>query len=375
MMEASRQWASRPPDQRFENLDTLKASVLARAKASMEYTVDARSLQVSIWDPRAMSETEAVIPEETSLLIGSKESGNTIPSHWAFGQVASRAGAPASFLRKLSPQIAADCLNYCIKKSVGEDEKAAKLLVLDPDDSDTSDNGVVIPTLRAATSPSYGRIWDIQAVELVEAINERTGGVFFNPKEWGGRPAGFYASDHDVFMFEVDGGSMVDGGSERDQLHRGFFVWNSETGAQTFGIRTFLFRQVCGNHIIWDPEQVKELRIRHTSGAPDRFVTEAAPRLMAYVEQSTEAYQRAILAAKSFNTPRDTDDAVKFLKEKGFTNAESRRAIAAADREEGAHDSLWLLVQGLTSSARDMAYMDARIDLETRAGKLLELAA
>jgi hypothetical protein len=48
-------------------------------------------------------------------------------------------------------------------------------------------------------------------------------------------------------------------------------------GAASFGLMTFLFRAVCGNHIVWGAEDVKALKIRHNGLAPERFVEQARP--------------------------------------------------------------------------------------------------
>lgn len=357
MGEANRQWSKRGPDERYETLDALKAAVDARRKGSYQVTIDTTAISVT-------TEASKFSPDAPGLLVSARPGDPPMfPTHWGFGQLASRAGAPGAYLRKLPPMLTAECLNYGLKKLTTNEE--AKLLAREDSDE--------VAMLASVTSPSYGRIWDADVVAAVQEIVRKTGGIFFNPKEWGGRPSGLYASDHDCFMFMIDGGSIVDGGSERDQLHRGFFVWNSEVGDAILGIQTFLFRMCCGNHTIWNPEQVKALKIRHTASAPEKFVMQAVPKLEEYASQSVASYQKMVLTAKAFETPKDRDDAIKFLTERGFTNSEARRGIAAAEREEGGFDSLWLLHCGLNATARDMAWVDSRIDLEKRSGKLLDI--
>ena len=78
--------------------------------------------------------------------------------------------------------------------------------------------------------------------------------------------AGLYASDRDVFMFLIDEDHPIEVRNER--LSRGLFIWNSEVGKSSFGLTTFLYRYVCGNHIVWGAENVKEIRIRHSLNAP-----------------------------------------------------------------------------------------------------------
>jgi len=49
--------------------------------------------------------------------------------------------------------------------------------------------------------------------------------------------------------------------------------------------------------------------------------------------------------------------------------------VAAADQEEGGARSLMDIVNGITAYARGFKHTDARVDLETKAGKLLELVS
>ena len=58
-----------------------------------------------------------------------------------------------------------------------------------------------------------------------------------------------------------------------------------------------------------------------------------------------------------------------------FSRAEVTQAIAFAKAEEGEARTVWDFVQGFTAYARGFDWIDARVDLETRAGKLMDLAA
>ena len=54
-----------------------------------------------------------------------------------------------------------------------------------------------------------------------------------------------------MFLFLVDGNRTLDDPTDRTHagLFRGFILRNSDVGALTLDL--FLFRMVCGNHIIW----------------------------------------------------------------------------------------------------------------------------
>lgn len=353
LYQAHEQWKSRPDDQRFTNLTDLQKAVESRRNDCREKIVH---------DLRALEGADG----EVRFAIGSEEVDTT---NWSFGQVAQRIGAPQGYLRSLPSKLAVDCLNTGLAQREDKDEPL-KTLVYD------QQNG---SRLLAATSETYGRIWDAEVVRAGQRIVDVSQGAFFNPKDWSGKPSGLYASDRDVFVFLINGGSMVDGGGERDQLHRGVMLYNSEVGSQTFGLLTFLFREVCGNLIVWGAEDVATLKIRHSKYAPSRFNEEALPAITEYVNASATATENAIRDAKKFSLPLSTDPSQKTLinwfVSKGFTQTEARQAIQCATEEEGQCASLWDAVQGLTAYARSKAYIDARVNLEKRAGSLMKLVA
>lgn len=356
LMTAHTQWASRPEDQRFTNLTDLAAAVDSRRNRSKVADLSLTDLEVKV------TEDKAGLYINTHIRAAQ-------PTNWAFGQLAQRAGAPAGYLRTLPAPMAADCLNFGLKNG-GRD--ALKLLTLNEDGE--------YNTLQAVTSPTYGRIWDADCVSAVQRIVDRTDGRFFNPKAYDRKSggvvgSGLYASDRDVFMFMIDGGSLVDGRGTRDQLNRGFIVWNSEVGSATFGLMTFLFRAVCGNHIIWGASDVKQILIRHTAGGPARFDGQATPALLDYANASVAPIEAAIKKAKDYLLPKDSDGLIQWAAGRGFTRAEIRDAVDIAEKEEGDCRNLWNFVQGLTASAREYAYMDARVNLEKRAGKLMDIVA
>ena len=362
---ANEQWRNRPADERYESLASLRDAVMTRRERTRAFDVDLTDLRAK---------------ETDGGLVFNSGIAPARPSHWAFGQLSAIVGAPASYLRKLPVELAARCINSSLE-SYRDDRDALKVMTVEGDDIDT---------MQAVTSRTYGRIWDADVVEAVERIVDRSGGRFFNPKDWSGKPSGLYASDHDVFCFMIDGGSVVDGGGERDRLNRGFFVWNSETGARTFGLMTFLFRVVCGNHLVWDAQDVSRMIVRHSSGGPARFDREAMPALLSYVNASAKPAEDAIAKAKGMrlidlvNIPGQTvatetgrlgDEWQKaFAAKFDFRRAQVRDAVQFARAEEGRCETLWDLINGFTASARSIEYADARIELETRAGKLMALA-
>jgi len=350
VLRAHQEWATRPPDQRFTSLDALKRAVTARASLSTTVDVSPETLRFT---------NDAVVLHTPH--------GTAEPTHWAFGQLAGQLGVPSGYVRSLPPSLAAACLSHGL--STHPQESWRLLLTADASDSDAS------PMLRAITSPMYGRIWDRDVVTFVEQLVNQTGGQFFNPKDGSGIPSGLYASDRDVFLFFIDGDSVVEGGGDRDQLHRGFFVWNSEVGAASFGISVFLFRAMCSNHIVWGVTDYREVRIRHSSRAPERFLTEAAPLLTRCMTASAQPIEAHIQRAKRLELPLALDERLTWLEARGLTRPEARAAIDRADEEEGQSITLWDLVNGVSAVARTLPHLDTKVALERKAGALLALAS
>ena len=73
--------------------------------------------------------------------------------------------------------------------------------------------------------------------------------------------------------------------------------------------------------------------------------------------------------------PVGDDAVIGWLKARKFNGSEAESAIEFAKNEEGDARTLWQIVQGLTASAREYAFIDARQDLEKRAGALLKIVA
>jgi hypothetical protein len=177
-------------------------------------------------------------------------------------------------------------------------------------------------------------------------------------------------------MFFIDGGSLLDAGP-RAQLNRGVIMSNSETGARTFKLMTFLFNQVCGNHFIWGASNITTMRIIHKSNAPERFLQEAAPALLSYANASGVEEVSAIRKAQDWLLPvTGRDDVVKWLqKEHKFSKADASDSYDTAVTEEGDCRTLWHIIQGVTAYARGFDFIDARVELEKQAGDLMKLVA
>lgn len=362
----SRQWMSRPDDQRFLSLDTLAEHVNNRSASAVQKIVDVKNIVI---------EASFSDPEKLTL---NHEGVNLSPTNWSFGQLSSLASSPAGYLRKLPASIAAINLQYGLQSLRSEN---AKLYYSDDE-------------LYAATGTEYGRVHDIELVHAVQKIaGSGTGetrwkipGVmdwstskhnpFVNPTK---DTTTLYASDRDVFMFLVDDTHPIEIGKlpngDPDLIFRGFYVWNSEVGSKTLGISTFMLRGVCQNRNIWGQEDKHSLIIRHSKNAPNRFAQEAEPALLDYSTQSSTGILYNINQARSAVVASNDDERTNYLKTNGFNAKQAQHIINTVIKEEDVKPkSVWDFVQGITAVARDLKHTDERIQLEMLAGKMMSKA-
>lgn len=366
----SAQWASRPDDQKFLSLSDLKA-------------------QVSNW--REASTTKEVVPKQFVLKHDPENYAalnlevDGIPAtmtHFGFQQLCWAAKTPADYMRRLPPALAALNVNYGLKAA---QQKAVSAYVMNSDAT----------MLRGITSPSYGRIFDEDVVDAVMKIaGDGTGdtrwkvpgciewgsehGVSYNPMvDITKENTTLYASDRDIFLFLVDDmnpievGLLADGSP--DLMFRGFYVWNSEVGQRTFGVATMYLRGVCQNRNLWGVEGFSETVFKHTAGAPDRFVKDAAPALQSFTEGSTLKVVEGVKAAKSAKVSVTDEERVEFLAKFGFSEKQAKLLIDRSVAEEGKPpETIWDHAQAVSAQARTETLQEKRLAMEQVAGKMLD---
>ena len=361
LMQASRQWASRPDDQRFTSLVDLHAHVALQRQQSASKVISSRSLEFRPAADDARQGLEVYGPNGVGFQT----------THWSFGQLATLAGAPAGYLRTLPAPIAADNLNYGLKFA-----------------RDVEEVGVLLRRnghneLAAATGPRYGRVWNKDITrQLVDRFGDGVSGDWRVPGEFGKAitvtkaNTTLYASDRDMFVFLADEQNRVTIPNRRDgkggSLARGFFVWNSEVGAAKLGVAMFLFDYVCCNRIVWGAEGFREISLRHSVTAPDRFQEDIVPVLADLHASSPKPIEQTLLAAQAAKVS-SLDD---FLTNRRFAKSTIVKVAAAFEAEEGRPvESLWDVTTAMTAYAKSITYQDERVAMEREAGKVLDLVA
>jgi hypothetical protein len=366
----SNQWATRADDEKFTSLGALRDQVASWKDAS--FTKDFAPRSVSLITDK--DDTKAL-----RCRIGDGPETNLTP--YAFDRLAQVASSPASYLRKLPAALAAANLRYGLL-TADQDDQSAYLM----DDGETS--------LRGITSTKYGRIHDVDVVdEVMKLAGQGTGdtrwkvpgtidwagaGISYNPAvDITTQNTTLYASDRDIFLFLVDDMNPIEVGKldngDPDLMFRGFYAWNSEVGCRSFGLATMYLRGVCQNRNLWGVEGFNEVTFRHTAGAPNRFMAEAAPALQSFAEGDSKLVIAGVNAAKTAIVSKDTDERVDFLQGFGFSRKQAMALIGIGEAEEGhAPTSVWDHAQAVTALARRQTLNETRMALEVTAGKMLD---
>lgn len=375
---ASSQWAKRPADERFWTLREMRTACESVHAGCATST-------------RPFGDMRAVAVGDDVLLNG--PSGNPARlTHYAFGQVAGAAGAPAGYLRELPAVTAAECLNAGLAKRT--DDPARDLLFFK--------NGGL--TLRACLSNRYERVWDNELCSYLERLEGWRPPAGRTPPGYDGpsrlataedilpgqiniapgtpiAPSGLYASDHDMFAFLVAPDCTIDDGSG-GALMRGVFVKNSEVGDASLSVTCFLMQAVCGNHIVWGAKNTHEIRIRHVGRDPLRRAMRGLEVELRRYHDGAPEEERMIVAARKHvlgGKKEDVLDAlVKYVKGHSLPLSRGKLSEAydvAADHTDwyGAPNTVWGMVAGLTHASQTTGYADDRATIDRAAGKLLEI--
>lgn len=355
LFKANKQWSTRPADERFSSLRDLYDATKAYADIAVTSTIPFGQLRV-----------EANGPDVVLLGKSDKQAQLT---NWAFGQLAARVDAPASYLRKLPPTLAVQNLNHGIKqREIGSDDQdMAKLLI--------HSNGSFL--VRAITSEKYTRIWNYEIADRL-----------LNLESLGWEPAmpdirtsdqdfpALYASDHDMFAFLRNRSAIIREPGNDQGLQRGVIVENSEVGASALKLTRFLYREMCGNHIIWGASQIMEIKVCHIGDARQKWSTYAA-QIKEYAEESASGDETRIAQAMTIK--------IGDTKEQVLDNLFGKRALAVSRKaleasfdavqpdQDGDPLTVWGFVQGMTRHSQTIPFADQRTTLDRAAGRIMEI--
>jgi hypothetical protein len=356
---ASNQWASRPDDERFKSLGAL----LNYAKLKRE-----RARQ------KDMLFDQFGVDADGDNVVMTKGSQRINFTNWSFLQFCSRLKAPPKFLAELPADLAVDVLRFRLQeRKDDEDERYSKVL-FDYDDG---------YTVRAFNGSRYTRVWDYQIVNALTELTTKGWDIppAYDPSNFGGKKtkghSGLYCGDRDCFVFMVNDSNRIEDGSDQG-LARGFFVSNSEVGAAAWGITTFLYKYICGNHIVWGAEDVKHIKVRHVGDADQKVMSSLATQLGLYAEQSPKTLEAAIKKAKEFDLAESAEEVEDLIFSLRIL---PRKVVRAAIEEATEYEdvfsaspwSAWGLSQGVTRVSQREEFADSRVRVDQATEKILRL--
>jgi len=351
---AHREWASRPPDERYASVHALYEAARARRVRIEERPIETGTFR-----------TEA---DDTGDLVIRETSDRTAAlTHWSFGQLATIAGAPPRYLRTLPASMASSAINYGLQRHARDEhqlfvERAAPW------------------TVHAITSPRYARVHHHElAARVLDLMAEHPAWhlpLGYKDGEFGAErvPSGAYLGDRDMFLFLVDGNRDLDDPTDRAHagLFRGFILRNSDVGAAALTLDVFLFRMVCGNHIIWGFQHVAGFRRRHIGASIQDAWSSSLDDVRAAIDADT-ATDRTVLLRATTQELGPTRDAVleTVTRRLDLSQKQADQAYTLAEEHETNPRSVWGYVQGLTRLSQRTPWQDGRFTLDRAASRLL----
>lgn len=347
LTDCNKNWATRADDERFLSLLDMRDAMDSHRNWS--------DINVRLSDLHISSAFDGGV---------AVQHGGTRPrhlTHWAFGQLAAKVGAPPEFLRTLPPRLVSEILTEKASRAEGEQ------------DLNLYASG---DTVHAFTGPRYGRILNADIIDtLIDRFGDGRTGEYRVPGEFGKavevtkENTTLFASDRDMFVFLADEERRVEIQNRRNgqpgSLARGFFVSNSETGAASLKITSFLFDYVCSNRIVWGAEEVHEVSIRHTRHAGERWLDTVLPRIAAISQESDSAVIVAIDEARKRKITAD------FLPKLIGPRVASRFQHQHMLEEGRPVETVWDAITAITAAAREVSHQSERVALERIAGKLM----
>jgi hypothetical protein len=187
-------------------------------------------------------------------------------------------------------------------------------------------------------------------------------------------PSGAYLGDRDMFLFLADGNRDLDDPTDSSHagLFRGFMLRNSDVGAAALSLDVFLFRAVCGNHIIWGFRHVAGFRRRHIGASIHDAWTNSLREVRDVLDANLDADRTILLRATSQEIGATREEVIDGTVQRlDLSRKQAGDAYTLAEQHEQNPRSVWGFVQGLTRLSQQTPWQDARLGLDRAASRLL----
>lgn len=385
---ASVQWSRREPDERYENLDTLYTAAKRQKDQSRDISTRLRSMEIV-----ATNNGDIVLE-------GSK--GQAKLTNYAFRQLTNRLNFPADALSedRLSAELAAQVLSYRRAKVLEQDSDTELQLLLQ--------SGHTNMTVRSITSTTYARVFNADLIPFLQklvqqynfrvppsrpAFNNQPGtrpatkaDILPNQGDFGLAvkegdpiaPGALFLGDREMFTLLVNTEDQIDDGTGR-KLSTALMMENSEVGAASFKLVKANMARICGNLILWDVQDIVSYSYKHIGTAYDRVMSglDAAERLIA--QYRPEQLAESIEPLRRHQIAESKDEVVDNVYKLRLDQVLTKKVVEAGfdmavqfrDLDGISPYSPWGLVAGITRHSQSLPYSDARLGIDTAAGKIL----
>jgi hypothetical protein len=366
VMDAHRQWASRPADEAVFSVGDL----VSRCNALRE---NSREIDGVPW-------SQLSIKAAGDALYLTRGNGALHFNHYSLGQFCAlpvgrsdESLAPHEFVSRLSAQLASDVLNERLARGVGR-KADATLLVQDR-------------TLRAITTDAYERTWYADTASQIQTLcargnwgpaeafkraGEQSNGR--NASTTSSLPLG-WVGDRSMFVCLVDYSGVVH--SDGNTYARFVLLSDSEVGAaarkMTFGFMDF----ACCNFILWGCKDVVDVNFRHTKSIHDRLAALSQGMTRQLTADTQAEFLSGIKAARGYllgDKPEQViavAQAATSLPKMLVTDAFERARKA---ERYGDPRSVWGMVNGLTEASQaSTEHADKRAAIDAKAAQLMGL--
>ena len=321
---AHREWATRPPDERFASVSALYEAARLRRDRTEERVIETRQFRTEAPTPDGL-----VLREPSGLTAGL--------THWSFEQLAAIAGAPPKYLRTLPADLASSAINHGLRRHHRDEHVLYDLMAE-----------------RPAWQLPLGYKDGVYGAEKV--------------------PSGAYLGDRDMFLFMVDGNRDLDDPTDASHagLFRGFILRNSDVGAAALTLDVFLYRMICGNNIIWGFQHVAGFRRRHVGASIQDEWTASLTAVRSTLDADVADDRLVLLRAQSRELGSDRAAVIETAVQRlDLSQKQAGEAYALAETFESNPRSVWGYVQGLTRLSQRTPWQDGRFALDRAASRLL----
>jgi len=377
---ASNQWAQRPADERFWTLQDMRDQCYEYYHKRTEHQENVSDMTFEDKDGELYANVGGTYMKM---------------SNWGFKQLCGDLGAPAAYVGGLPADLCQQVLNHHTSTMLRH-RNPVQIIGLQL-------NGHEV--FRFYNTPTYTRIWNYQIVDQLLEVTRHDKGWrvpparpmnMAGPTKVATRqdvlkamdnglsikvgdhigPAGLYVRVHDIFVFLFNEEHRISVGTEAG-LARGIFISNYEVPGYAFKVWRFLYRYVCGNHIVWGAENVATFRIIHVNVSFQLAWEAMAKELKGWLDRSSKEDTDKIKRLQTYKLGDDLDEvcdkiyAFRF----GITRKQLESAYLLVQTqhqdEDGAPNTPWGMVNGLTRLSQESPYADERTKLETAVGRLM----